>query len=122
MKPGKPLMAGHLGDTLVLGLPGNPVSAFVTAFLFLLPAARALAGAADPLPVTQRLPLAAAIPANRARTDHLRARLDPDGLRIISPQDSAALFALAAATHLIVRAPHAAPLAAGAMVDAYAIA
>jgi molybdopterin molybdotransferase len=122
MKPGKPLMAGRLGDTLVLGLPGNPVSAFVTAFLFLLPAARALAGAADPLPVTQRLPLAAAIPANRARADHLRARLDPEGLRIISPQDSAALVALAAATHLIVRAPHAAPLATGAMVDAYAIA
>lgn len=121
MKPGKPLMAARLGDALVLGLPGNPVSAFVTAFLFLLPAARALAGAADPLPGTVRLPLATPLPANRARTDHLRARLDADGLHGISPQDSAALSALAAATHLIVRAPFAPALAAGATVDAYAI-
>ena len=35
MKPGKPLMAGVRGEMLVLGLPGNPVSAFVTASLFL---------------------------------------------------------------------------------------
>ena len=36
MRPGKPLMAGRLGGSIVLGLPGNPVSAFVTARLFLL--------------------------------------------------------------------------------------
>ena len=46
MRPGKPLMAGQLDDSLVLGLPGNPVSAFVTAILFLKPAIAALSGAA----------------------------------------------------------------------------
>ncbi|MET0247291.1 MAG: molybdopterin molybdotransferase MoeA, partial [Sphingomonas sp.] len=35
LRPGKPMMAGRMRDTLVLGLPGNPVSAYVTAFLFL---------------------------------------------------------------------------------------
>ena len=45
MRPGKPVMAGKLGDMLVIGLPGNPVSAFVTTLLFTKPAAAALAGA-----------------------------------------------------------------------------
>ncbi len=50
MRPGKPVMAGQLGGAIVLGLPGNPSSAFVTAFLFLLPLIRHLAGSKSPLP------------------------------------------------------------------------
>ena len=52
MRPGKPLMAGTLGDALFLGLPGNPVSAFVTGTLFMAPLVRHLGGAANPLPPT----------------------------------------------------------------------
>ncbi len=52
MKPGKPLLFGTKGDTLVFGLPGNPVSAFVCFELFVRPALRVLAGHADPGPVT----------------------------------------------------------------------
>ena len=62
MKPGKPLMAGTLGDAVVLGLPGNPVSAFVTASLFLLPLVARCCGAADPLPHGAPRQLAAPLP------------------------------------------------------------
>ncbi len=44
MRPGKPLIHGRLGDMLILGLPGNPVSAIVCGVLFLLPLVRALCG------------------------------------------------------------------------------
>ncbi len=56
LRPGKPMMAGRLGNTAVLGLPGNPVSAFVTAVLFVRPLVAHLAGAADPLPRTRTVP------------------------------------------------------------------
>src|SRR5207237_4620452 len=61
MKPGKPLLFGTRGDTLVFGLPGNPVSAFVCFELFVRPALRVLAGHADPGPRPTRLPLAEGI-------------------------------------------------------------
>ena len=66
MKPGKPLLFGTRGDTLVFGLPGNPVSAFVCFELFVRPALRALAGHRDPGPTTVTLPLCRA--ARRERT------------------------------------------------------
>ena len=45
MRPGKPMMHGRLGAMRVIGLPGNPVSSYVCAFLFLVPLIRALSGA-----------------------------------------------------------------------------
>ena len=107
MRPGKPLLAGRLGSAIVLGLPGNPVSSYVTATLFLLPLIARLGGADRPLPVSRTVVLGAPLPANGARQDYLRARIE-DG-RAFAPdgQDSAALAALAAADGLIVRAPHA---------------
>ncbi|MBA2936400.1 molybdopterin molybdotransferase MoeA [Sphingomonas sp. CGMCC 1.13654] len=113
MKPGKPLLAGTLGDAIVLGLPGNPVSAYVTACLFLLPLIARMGGAVDALPKTRTVTLGAALPANGERQDYLRARIEngrafaPDG------QDSAALVALAAADGLIVRPPHVPPAEIG---------
>jgi molybdopterin molybdotransferase len=107
MRPGKPMMAGTLGGAVVLGLPGNPVSAFVTATLFLLPLVRALSGAADPLPQRRMVRLGAAVPANDRRADHLRGELR-DGLAFPAPaQDSSMLRTLARADCLIVRPPHA---------------
>ena len=106
MKPGKPLLAGTLGDAIVLGLPGNPVSAYVTACLFLLPLVARMGGATDPLPAMRTIALGAPLPANGERQDYLRARIE-DG-RAFAPdgQDSAALVALASADGLIVRPPH----------------
>jgi molybdopterin molybdotransferase len=103
MRPGKPLMAGQLGDSIVLGLPGNPVSAFVTAILFLKPAIAALSGAADALPRSLTGILGAAMPAVGTRTDHIRACLSESRLFPVGIDDSAALKGLARADALIVR-------------------
>ena len=111
MRPGKPLMAGKLGDSIFLGLPGNPVSAFVTATLFLLPLVRHMAGAADPLPRSATASLAAPLPATGERDDYLRAFHTTDGLVSVTSQDSAATAALAQAQCLIVR-PAGSPAAA----------
>lgn len=107
MRPGKPMMAGRLANAVVLGLPGNPVAAFVTATLFLLPLVRALAGSGSPLPAGRRMPLAADLPANGARTDHLRARLIEGSVVVEPAQDSSMLRTLAGADCLIVRPAHA---------------
>ena len=122
MRPGKPLMFGHMDATPVLGLPGNPVSALVCAVLFLLPAVARLAGRSDSGPPVESARLGAPLPANDRRADHLRASLAPgaDGLPVATAfarQDSALLRLLAAADALILRPPGAAAAAAGDMVE-----
>ncbi len=122
MRPGKPLMFGRLGAMPVLGLPGNPVAAFVCALLFARPALLRLAGLAPaPLPTT-RAETATALPANDRRFDFLRARLEEDAAgRLIATafavQDSAMQAVLADADALILRPPHAPSVAAGAAVE-----
>lgn len=117
MRPGKPLMAGRLGDAIVLGLPGNPVSAFVTALLFLLPLTRHLAGDPAPLPHTVRLPLRTGLPATGGRAEYFRARLVDGGVEPLSSRDSAALVELASADALIARPPHSPAAAATESCD-----
>ena len=68
MKPGKPISFGVRGETLVFGLPGNPVSALVGCELFVKPALRALQGLADPLPDSSRAALRSACGATRNAT------------------------------------------------------
>ncbi|MBX3564891.1 MAG: molybdopterin molybdotransferase MoeA [Sphingomonas sp.] len=107
LRPGKPMLAGRLGRAFVLGLPGNPVSAFITTMLFVRPLVARLAGAADPLPRTRIVPLGEALAANEARTDYLRAEIR-DGRAFASTiQDSSMLRTLARADCLILRPPHA---------------
>jgi len=122
MRPGKPLLYGRLGPTPVLGLPGNPVSAVICAVLFLLPAVEVLSGLDAVAPPTERAALAEALGANDHRADHLRATLEVDAtgtltVRPFARQDSGLLGLLARADALILRAPHAAALPAGATVD-----
>ena len=107
MRPGKPLLAGRLGRSVVIGLPGNPVSAYVTACLFLLPLLAHLGGSAAPFAHRRTVRLGRALPATGVRADYLRARLDGDRAFAPDGQDSAALVALAAADGLIVRPAHA---------------
>lgn len=120
MRPGKPLMFGTRGKTLFFGLPGNPVSAMVTAMVTVVPALRALLGYADPLPAPLVLPLAAPMPANGPRTHYLRGTLahDASGTRVapISQTDSGHSSSLALAHGLIVQAADDPGRAAGAMV------
>ncbi len=113
LRPGKPMLAGRLGATVVLGLPGNPVSVFVTATLFLRPLIAAMAGARDPLPATVRATLSEALPANGPRQDYLRAELTDGVVRVAAIQDSSMLRALARSNCLLLRPPHAPPASAG---------
>ncbi|WP_445192585.1 molybdopterin molybdotransferase MoeA [Sphingomonas sp. Tas61C01] len=122
LRPGKPMMAGRLGEAMVLGLPGNPVSAFVTAVLFARPLIAHLAGAADPLPRTTHALLGEDLAANGARTDYLRAELR-DGRAFASTiQDSSMLLTLARSTCLIVREAGAPPASAGDSAEILVIA
>ncbi|WP_033073091.1 molybdopterin molybdotransferase MoeA [Sphingopyxis sp. MWB1] len=122
MRPGKPLIAGRIGDAVLLGLPGNPASAFVTATLFLLPLARHLAGAADPLPRIRQAPLAAPLGPGKARREYLRARLTDDGLLPFTSQDSGQTRPLAEADALLIREIGAPPAPAGSMAPYIGIA
>jgi molybdopterin molybdotransferase len=119
MRPGKPLLVARKGKQWVIGLPGNPVSSYVTAFLFLLPLLRALGGARDPLPRKATVSLGAALPAVGERTEFVRARLEGGGLVPIREQDSSALAALARADALIERPAGAPAVGAGEPVTAY---
>lgn len=120
IKPGKPLIAGSIGDARVLGLPGNPVSAYVCAVLFALPILRRMAGIAAAPEMTEAR-LRAPLPANGNRRDHLRARLTAAGVEAFPTQDSSMLGVLAAANALIVRPPGAPAAEAGEMVPVLAL-
>ncbi|MEM0946570.1 MAG: molybdopterin molybdotransferase MoeA [Pseudomonadota bacterium] len=117
MRPGKPLMAGRLGDIPMIGLPGNPVSALVCTQVFVVPALRVLLGyPAAPAP-RQQAPLAAPVPANGPREHYMRARLGPGGLTAFERQDSGLIGVLADADALLIRPPHSGARAAGAPVE-----
>jgi molybdopterin molybdotransferase len=118
MRPGRPLMHGRLGSIHVLGLPGNPVSAFVCAFLFLGPLLRTLTGRADIAPPAEHALLGADLPENDERADYVRARLShsPRGALVATPfpmQDSSLTRVLADADCLVIREPHAPGALAG---------
>jgi len=111
MRPGRPLMHGRLGAMHMLGLPGNPVSSYVCAFLFLVPLIRRLCGRSDLAAPTQTALLGCDLPANDERADYLRASLrdGPDGA-VATPfaiQDSSMMAPLAKADCLLIREPHA---------------
>ncbi|MDO9368606.1 MAG: molybdopterin molybdotransferase MoeA [Sphingopyxis sp.] len=122
MRPGKPLIAGTIGDTVLLGLPGNPSSAFVTSTLFLIPLVRHLSGAHDPFPPVHRAPLAAPLPAGGTRRDYLRARLENGRLTPFLGQESGLTLPLASANALLLREIGAPARGAGALADYIVIA
>ena len=97
IKPGKPVSFGVRGDTLVFGLPGNPVSSLVGCELFVKPALRALLGVPDPLPSFEPGKLAVGLRRNEERDEFVRARSRVDGdalvLEPVTGQES----------HMIVR-------------------
>ncbi|MGE3646605.1 MAG: gephyrin-like molybdotransferase Glp [Beijerinckiaceae bacterium] len=119
MRPGKPLMHGRIGETRILGLPGNPVSAIVCAILFLVPLVKALTG--DPhAGEDPSIPgvLGAGMKENDNRQDYVRARLSglSQGIATATPftrQDSSMLGVLADAQGLIIRPPFAPAAHAG---------
>ena len=122
LRPGKPMMAGRRGAMHVLGLPGNPVSAFVTAILFVKPLIAHLSGATDPLPRPTLAILGEDLPANGPRTDYLRAELRDGRAYASTIQDSSMLLTLARSHCLIVRPTDAPPARAGDSAEILVIA
>lgn len=118
IKPGKPVWLGRAGGTLVLGLPGNPTSALVTARLFLAPLVAGLCGR-DPASAYRwrKAELASAVSACGDRETFLRARWSGDGIEPLGDQDSSAQKLLAEADLLVRRAPGAVECAAGQPVE-----
>jgi molybdopterin molybdotransferase len=122
LRPGRPMMHGRLtrdelGAMHVLGVPGNPVSSYVCAFLFLVPLLRKLSGRSDIETPLESAILGRDLPDNDERADYLRATLEmgADGL-IATPvqnQDSSLMVPLSQAGCLLIREPHAPAAKAG---------
>ena len=117
MRPGRPLMHGRLGAMQVLGLPGNPVSSYVCAFLFLVPLIRRMSGRGDLSTPTESAVLGCDLPANDERADYLRASFKdgPSGY-VATPfpmQDSSMMVPLSQANCLVIREPFAPAAKAG---------
>lgn len=122
MRPGKPLMFGTRGSTLVFGLPGNPVSAMVTATVILRPALRQMTGHADPFWPQIGLQLTSDLPPNGPRRHFMRGTLDRNEVGVlqvtpISETDSSHSSSLALADALIVQPENDPGQRAGSIVD-----
>lgn len=103
MRPGKPLMAGRLGRSAMLGLPGNPVSAMVCGQLFMQPMLRKMCGLPATAPRVFTAPLTAPLAKNGPREHYMRAALTAQGIAAFDRQDSSLLTVLAEANALIIR-------------------
>jgi molybdopterin molybdotransferase len=122
IRPGKPLMFGTRGKTLVFGLSGNPVSALVTATVILQPALRALIGYPEPMGRRFSVPLVAPLPPNGSRRHYLRGSLQRSEVGFLevmplSETDSAHTSSLARADALIVQLEDDPGTPAGEMVE-----
>jgi len=121
MRPGKPLIWGKIGNTPLLGLPGNPVSTAVCALVFLAPAITKLGAGTH-----QQHLFSAAITTdlreNDLRQDYIRASMGraSNGMTSVRPaklQDSSMMATLAHADAFIVRPPFDPPITAGDIVS-----
>ncbi|MDA0663157.1 MAG: molybdopterin molybdotransferase MoeA [Proteobacteria bacterium] len=122
MRPGKPLMFGHVHGTPVLGLPGNPVSSLVCAVIFMLPALDRMQGVVAPERPAYKAQLTVNLEENDRREDYLRASLSYSaaGASLVTPfsrQDSSMFSRLAHADCLVIRAPHATAASVGDTVE-----
>lgn len=107
MRPGKPVMLARLGSTWWLALPGNPVSSFVTGFIFGIGIARRLAGNMGSWPNRRKGTLGSPLGPNDKRLEFMRA-VETDGvLKPFGKQDSSMIKNLAQANALLIRPAHA---------------
>lgn len=106
MRPGKPLMAGRLGTSAMIGLPGNPVSAMVCGHVFVAPMIRAMLGQVPRAIALSSAPLAAPLDTNGPREHYMRAVVRDGKITAADRQDSSLLTVLAHSNALVVRPPH----------------
>lgn len=117
MRPGKPLMAGRLGKTAMIGLPGNPVSAMVCGTVFVAPVVFKMLGLGEVAAPLHEAPLARALPVNGPRAHYMRAHIKQGALHPDDRQDSSLLSVLATANALLVRPANDPARAPGDMVS-----
>ncbi|MEO0764571.1 MAG: gephyrin-like molybdotransferase Glp [Pseudomonadota bacterium] len=117
MRPGKPLMAGRLDGTPMVGLPGNPVSAMVCGAVFLTPMINAMLGLGQRPAPRAAVPLSAPLAENGPREHYMRALMSDGTVADAGLQDSSLLSVLARANALIVRPPHDPARDVGDVVD-----
>ena len=121
MRPGKPFLFGRWRRMLVFGLPGNPVSTLLCAFLFLRPVLRLLQGLRFMEVVTETARLTVPLAANDARVEYMRAMLDYKDhhllVRPFSQQESHLLLSLSRAECLLIRPAYAPALGVGESVS-----
>ncbi|HEX6071464.1 MAG TPA: molybdopterin molybdotransferase MoeA [Sphingomicrobium sp.] len=119
IKPGKPVWFGRAGRALVMGLPGNPTSALVTARLFLAPLLARLSGRPAEAALEWRTaPLATPLGACGARETFHRARWNGQSAEVLSNQDSSAQKVLAEADLLVRQKADSPSLQPGERVEA----
>ena len=126
MRPGKPMLFGRLGHQRMLGLPGNPVSALITARVFLAPLITALLGKPASVTEPHMATLDTPLEANGPRQHYMRAIVTQTSstTQTVAPvanQDSSLLVPLAQANALIVRPPHAPAIGKGTSVPVISI-
>lgn len=121
MRPGKPIMFARHNDKLIFALPGNPVSSYVGATTFVLPAIRAISGQLEPQAKTLLLPLASPLPANGARRYFMRCEIKTiEGRTCAAPilqHDSSHLSSLVKADGLMIVHENSEDMQAGDMIE-----
>lgn len=100
-KPGKPLMAGNLNDTIIFALPGNPAASLTCFYVYVKPTLEQLSGIKTDYQATIQKPLTHDYPVNNSRSQFLKARLSDDAVTILSHQDSSMLDSFALANALV---------------------
>ena len=122
MRPGKPLMAGRLANgAMMIGLPGNPVSAMVCGKIFMEPVIRAMLGLGKTPAPEFTAPLAQDVTQNGPREHYCRAKLENGKVTVFDRQDSALLSVLADANALVIRPPNDPARKAGDLMRCVAI-
>ena len=117
MRPGKPLMAGCIGGSALIGLPGNPVSAMVCGHIFLIPVLNVLLGMKQQQRQRKTAKLMNNLDANGPREHYMRASVSSDGISIAQQQDSALLSILAKSNALAIRPPFAPAMSKGSEIE-----
>lgn len=117
MRPGKPLMSGRMAGKVMIGLPGNPVSAMVCGHIFVLPVVRAMLGLPQAPAPRHSAPLTAPLAQNGPREHYMRAFVDGSGIHAFDRQDSSLLSVLGQANALLVRPPQDGPRQIGETVE-----
>lgn len=117
MRPGKPLMAGRINGSIMVGLPGNPVSAMVCGHVFLAPLIDALLGLRHRRTTTHSAHLTLPIAANGAREHYMRAVVKDGKITTFDQQDSSLLGVLSQANALLINPANGPACASGDRVD-----